>query len=49
MGGWEQHEAGFMSSEGKGGISENCSGMSDSATPWTVKSMGFSRPEYWSG
>ena len=19
------------------------------ATPWTVESMGFSRPEYWSG
>ena len=32
----------------------SCSGMSDSATPWTVAhqaplSMGFSRQEYWSG
>ena len=23
--------------------------MSDSATPWTIQSMEFSRPEYWSG
>ena len=32
----------------------SCSVISDSATPWTVApqaplSMGFSRPEYWSG
>ena len=27
----------------------SCSVMSDSATPWTPLSMGFSRPEYWSG
>ena len=29
--------------------SENCSVMSDSATPQTIQSMEFSRPEYWSG
>ena len=23
--------------------------MSDSATPWTIQSMEFSRPEYWNG
>ena len=23
--------------------------VSDSATPWTILSMEFSRPEYWSG
>ena len=47
MGRWEQHEAGFMSSVGKGGISESHSGMSDSLQPpWSVKSMEFSRPEY---
>ena len=23
--------------------------MSDSATPWTIQSIEFSRPEYWSG
>ena len=23
--------------------------MSDSATPWIIESMEFSRPEYWSG
>ena len=23
--------------------------MSDSATPWTIESMAFSKPEYWSG
>ena len=23
--------------------------VSDSATPWTIQSMEFSRPEYWSG
>ena len=23
--------------------------MSDSVTPWTIQSMEFSRPEYWSG
>ena len=27
----------------------SCSVMSDSVTPWTVQSMEFSRPEYWSG
>ena len=35
-------------------VSESCSVMSDSATPWTVAcqaplSMGFSRQEYWNG
>ena len=29
--------------------SENLSVVSDSATPWTIQSMEFSRPEYWSG
>ena len=29
--------------------SESCSVVSDSATPWTIQSMEFSRPEYWSG
>ena len=29
--------------------SESCSVMSDFATPWTIWSMEFSRPEYWSG
>jgi len=28
--------------------SESCSVVSDSATPWTIQSMEFSRPEYWS-
>ena len=28
--------------------SESCSVVSDSATPWTIKSMEFFRPEYWS-
>ena len=30
-------------------LSASRSVMSDSATPWTTQSMGFSRPEYWSG
>ena len=29
--------------------SDSCSVMSDSETPWTIQSMEFSRPEYWSG
>ena len=29
--------------------SESRSVVSDSATPWTIQSMEFSRPEYWSG
>ena len=29
--------------------SESCSVMSNSVTLWTIQSMGFSRPEYWSG
>ena len=29
--------------------SESGSAVSDSATPWTIQSMEFSRPEYWSG
>ena len=29
--------------------SESCSDVSNSATPWTMQSMEFSRPEYWSG
>ena len=29
--------------------SESCSIVSDSATPWSVESMEFSRPEYCSG
>ena len=28
---------------------ESHSIVSDSATPWTIRSMEFSRPEYWSG
>ena len=27
----------------------SCSVVSDSVTPWTIRSMEFSRPEYWSG
>jgi len=30
-------------------MSDSCSVMSDSETPWTIQSMEFSRPEYWSG
>ena len=29
--------------------SESCSVVSDSAAPWTVQSVGFSRPESWRG
>ena len=29
--------------------SESLSVVSDSATPWTLQAMEFSRPEYWSG
>ena len=29
--------------------SQSHSVVSDSATPWTIESMEFSRPEYWSG
>ena len=29
--------------------SESHSVVSDSATPWTIQSMEFYRPEYWSG
>ena len=29
--------------------SESRSVVSDSATPWTIQPMKFSRPEYWSG
>ena len=32
-----------------GHVSESHLVMSDSATPWTIQSMEFSRPEYWSG
>ena len=28
--------------------SESCSVMSNSVIPWTIQSMEFSRPEYWS-
>ena len=30
-------------------LNESHSVMLDSATPWTIQSMKFSRPEYWSG
>ena len=30
-------------------ITESRLVVSDSATPWTLRSMEFSRPEYWSG
>ena len=30
-------------------MSETHSVVSDSATPWTIQSKEFSRPEYWSG
>ena len=30
-------------------ISESCSVMFNSATSWTIQSLDFSRPEYWSG
>ena len=30
-------------------MNESCSVVSDSATPWTIQSMEFSRPEHWSG
>ena len=29
--------------------SESRSGVSNSVTTWTIQSMEFSRPEYWSG
>ena len=29
--------------------SESRSAVPDSVTPWTIQSMGFSRPEYWTG
>ena len=29
--------------------SDSCSVVFDSVTPWTMQSMDFSRPEYWSG
>ena len=29
--------------------SESCSAVSNSVTTWTIQSMEFSRPEYWSG
>ena len=29
--------------------SASCSVVSDFVTPWTIQSMGFSRPESWSG
>ena len=29
--------------------SEGCSVVSDFVNPWTIQSMEFSRPEYWSG
>ena len=29
--------------------SESCSIVFNSMTPWTMQSMEFSRPEYWSG
>ena len=28
---------------------ESCCVVSNSATPWTIQSMEFSKPEYWSG
>ena len=28
---------------------ESCLVMSDAKIPWTIQSMEFSRPEYWSG
>ena len=30
-------------------MSESRSVMSDSVIPWTIQSLEFSRPEYWSG
>ena len=30
-------------------LSESHSVVSNSVTPWTIQSMEFSRPEYWSG
>ena len=30
-------------------MSESHSVVSDSATPWTIQSLEYSRPEYWSG
>ena len=36
-----------MTSESR--VSGSCSVVSDSVTPWTIQSMEFSRPEYWSG
>ena len=30
-------------------ISQSCSVMSNSVTPWTIQSGEFSSPEYWSG
>ena len=28
---------------------ESCSVVSNSVTPWSIQSIEFSRPEYWSG
>ena len=30
-------------------VSEHRSVVSDSATPWTIQCMEFTRPEYWNG
>ena len=30
-------------------VSQSRSAVSESVTPWTIQSMEFSRPEYWSG
>ena len=35
--------------DAKESASESCSVVSNSATPWIIQFMEFSRPEYWSG
>ena len=34
---------------GKESEIESCSVVSNTKTPWSIQSMEFSRPEYWSG
>ena len=45
----EEHDAAKAKVQHTTGVSGSGSAMSDSETPWTTQSMGFSRPEYWGG
>ena len=46
---WINLEIIILSEVSQSEVSESHSVMFDSATPWTVQSVKFSRPEYWSG